>query len=152
MGKHLNANLAYDLSKLNENELKNDPYIVSKPKSNKAISPFKIILTLVVILALATFFISSQISLNELNGEMAVKSKKLNELSNERTKLYIDLETRTSLSNVEEYAVSELGLQKANNSQVEYVNIPRENKIEFEDKEPGFFEKILNFFQSLAVN
>ena len=54
-----------------------------------------------------------------------------------------------SLKAIEEAAISEYGMVKPDGSQVSYVQVTTENKLEGKAKEEGFFEKIYQFIRDL---
>lgn len=149
MAKNLNSNLAYDLSALRQRQVKNKNYILSKSKQQSKINPFKISFILFTILVLSGMLIFSHINLNELNNSYNKLSKNLEELKSENTRLSLELESKTSLKNVEEYAKKELGLKKGDSSQIEYVSMPQKNKIEHNNKLKSIFDYISNFFENL---
>ena len=58
-----------------------------------------------------------------------------------------EIETKTSLGKVEEYAENKLGLKKLDKSQIEYVEVPKENVAEvIKPKDEGFAVKMKNWF------
>ena len=74
-------------------------------------------------------------------------NKKYEELESERIRLMTELEKQLSLKNVEEYAATQLGMEKLDPDQIEYVTLTEGNPIEKkEEADPSIWQKIKNFF------
>ena len=54
-----------------------------------------------------------------------------------------------SLKEIEEKAVGEYGMVKPDGSQVTYVQLERENRVEAAEKDLNFFERIVEYVQDL---
>ncbi|MDR0404216.1 MAG: hypothetical protein LBH37_00165 [Oscillospiraceae bacterium] len=130
-------NLAYDLSlfeaeKENKQALVRDNVIRLPVEKSKKLAfragAGKISLTLLALtttLAFSITIINSQIELSELTEEIYKLNKNLEEDKNTETRLKISFESKLSLRDVEEYSKEILKMQKPENSQIEYINIPR---------------------------
>lgn len=143
--KH-DTNLAYQLSKRQEEQ---QPKIVRVPKAKpvKQTSPFKVLLGMMVVLFMASSIMYSRAQLTELSAQVADTTKVLEELQSENVRLTTELEKRISLKNVEEYAAAELGLEKLDPAQVEYVTLTEGNLIEVkEETAPSVWQTVKNFF------
>ena len=147
MGMRTNTNLAYQLPKQQE-EL-TQPKIVKVPKAKpvKKTSPVKVLAFMTVILALAFSVMYSRAQLTELSAQVSKVSKELDVLESENVRLNAELEERISLKNVEEYAATELGMDKLDPSQVEYVTLSEGDKAEVkEETDSSIWQQIKNFF------
>lgn len=100
---------------------------------------FCIILFITVLVAL----LYSDAALTEQCGELEKRNSTLIELNSEYTYLNFEIESRTSLKNVEEYAVRELGLIKTDRSRIEYVQLKNENEIVVTEAEFLKWQRIL---------
>ena len=79
--------------------------------------------------------------------------KTLSAIEKENEQLKINIENSLNLNNVEQSAKEMLGMQKLDNSQKVYVNLPKKDYVEpaveevvIENKEMNWFEKLLNLF------
>lgn len=102
-----------------------------KHKKNR-LSPYAFACGL-LLLSLFAFKIYNDVQINELTAKTTNLKSELKQLQNEKTKLNVSLEKRTDLKEIELRAQTELGLIKVNKSQVEYISLPSEDKIEFDD-------------------
>lgn len=83
--------------------------------------------------------------LNNMSMENIKLKKELAELNNVNAQLQLRAEQSVNLSYVEQYAQENLGLQKPQNYQIEYINVNKQdlvdNKVTSENK--NWFKKIL---------
>lgn len=141
------SNLAYNLPKQQE-EVK-QPKIVRVPKAKpvKRTSPIKVLFCMAVVLCMAFSVMYSRAELNELSAQVNRTAKEYEELQSENVRLTTELEQRISLKNVEEYAATELGLEKLDPAQVEYITLTEGNQIEVkEESDSSVWGSIKNFF------
>lgn len=82
-----------------------------------------------------TIFIKGQVQHHELTREIEKASVSLTELEQEYEALKVKFDTKMSDSAVEEYAVNELGMQKRENSQTEYISLNVGSVFEIADEE-----------------
>lgn len=82
-----------------------------------------------VLISLVASVICSQISVTELSAQIARQQSDLADLQSEHTYLSNEMEMKTSLKNVEEYAKTQLGLVKLDKSQITYVERTNEDVI-----------------------
>lgn len=74
----------------------------------------------------------------------------LAQLTNENISLESELASKTGLTKVEEYAEKELGLQKLDKSQIEYVEVEKETVAEVVDSDDAnMFVKIKRWFSGV---
>ncbi|MDD6236331.1 MAG: cell division protein FtsL [Clostridiales bacterium] len=146
-----NSNLAVKLPR--QEEQVRQPEIVKVPKAKpaaKPMSPVKVLLFLMVIIGLSFSVMYSRAQLNELGAKVNSAAKELETLKSENIRLQTELEDRISLKNVEEYATVELGMEKMDASQVEYVTLSGGNQVEItENNDSSVWQKIKNFFDDM---
>ncbi len=91
------------------------------------------VLEFVVVAALCMAFIApnifSRVKVNELNGQVVAMSKQLNEMKSENTRLSMELKSKISVTNVQDYAENVLGMVKRDRYQVYYFDIESGNEI-----------------------
>lgn len=112
--------------------------------------------TVIYILAIFTVLlaISYRNSLiNEKFNQTASLKEELAVTQKENEQLQVNIENSLNLSNIEKIAKEKLGMQKLDNSQKVYVNLPKKDYVEpaveevvIENKEMNWFEKLLNLF------
>ena len=103
----------------------------------------------VVAMALMFSMIYGKVELSSLYDKQAQLESELTQLVNENVSLESELATKTGLSKVEEYAEQELGLQKLDKSQIEYVEIEKDMVAEVVKPEnDNIFVKIKNWFSN----
>ena len=146
-----NSNLAVKLPR--QEEQVRQPEIVKVPKVkpvSKPMSPVKVLLFLMVIIGLSFSVMYSRAQLNELGAKVNSDTKELEILKSENIRLQTELEEKISLKNVEEYATVELGMEKMDASQVEYVTLTSGNQVEItEESDSSVWQKIKNFFDDM---
>lgn len=109
------------------------------------------ILALCVIAVIAvTVLVSSRVDYHELTMEIEAASRELTDLEQEYEALRLEFDNKMSDTAVEEYAVSQLGMQKRENSQTEYISLDVSNVFEIDGKQSNDWyqtnlEKILSY-------
>ncbi|SDA11892.1 cell division protein FtsL [Ruminococcus sp. YE71] len=132
----VNVNLAYDLEKYEQFNEQEDEYaarIRSKRSANKRrrnAANVKIILGAMIVLALLSGILYGKAELSRLYAENTNLENELAVLNNENLSLQSELAQQTGLTKVEEYAEKNLGLQKLDKSQIEYVEIQEKTTAE----------------------
>ena len=91
----------------------------------------------------------SRVIITELNADINAAETRLDVLHAEQVRMQTELDGKMSLKAIEEAAISEYGMVKPDGSQVSYVQVTTENKLEGKAKEEGFFEKIYQFIRDL---
>ena len=146
-------NLAYDLSRyerqIEKEEAYAQPAIVQRPKAKKTVSPIKAV-GYAAIIAVAVFcMIASKMENSALCNQISDMNRELDIVKSENVRMQAEIDGRTSLKNVEQYATDVLGLQKLEKAQVEYVQMQKDNVIEVSEKSQNVFVKIKNKFYSV---
>ena len=131
-----NAGQAYDLSLFENREPKMRVIKNEKPQPKKKGAPAgKVLLAAIAI------------CVTGLGDQLSTAKDDLATLTSTTKQLDMQLETRMSLKNVEQYASTQLGLVRVDSKQVEYVDLEQQNKIEVsEEKSP-----VASFFGGLAA-
>ena len=133
-----NQSVAYDLdmykpepAKIKEVKTVKKPSQQPKKKQNGSLK----LLCLVAVLA-AAFMVYSRVSLNEVTGRLNAARGELITVTTEQNRLDRLVDIKMSNSNIEEYATTRLGMIRPDATQIHYVSLSDQNKIEI--KEPSF--------------
>ena len=143
-----NTNLAYDLQRFEEQPPKTSPKLTVRT-AQRTVHPVKIVMVAALALLMGFTLLYSQVVITELNGQIAAKQEELNTLQAENVRMQTELEGKMSLTEIEEKAVGEYGMVKPDNSQVSYVKLEQENKLEATKPEENIFEQIVRYIQDL---
>lgn len=122
-----------------------------KKQSKKQLKP-KAKLVMYMMLGFTILFaISYQNSLiTESFNQKAELKEQLSAIEKENEQLKVNIEKSLNLNNVEQSAKEMLGMQKLDNSQKIYINLPKEDYIESSTKDIMLEEK--NFIEKLIDN
>lgn len=109
---------------------------------------FRNFLVFAFIVGSICFMLYNQTVLNEINGEISQVRSEITQLESEQIRMQSSLESSLSLRSVERQAEQELGLQRLDQYQTEYVSIYEHDRVELlEVSQPdGFSDKVENFF------
>ena len=143
-----NTNLAYDLQRFEEQTPKTSPKLTVRT-AQRPVHPVKNVMVAALALLMGFTLLYSQVVITELNGQIAAKQEELNTLQAENVRMQTELEGKMSLTEIEEKAVGEYGMVKPDNSQVSYVKLEQENKLEATKPEENIFEQIVRYIQDL---
>lgn len=132
-----NQNVAYDLSLFEPRKAKVVQMPDRKKKANvkarkrmKTASAVKLALVGIVVLFMGVSALAGRAQLNEYAAQITKETKVLEELKSKNVRLQMQLESKMSTRNVEEYARSVLGMQKISASQIERVYVNDGDKTE----------------------
>ncbi len=143
------TNLAYDLERFEQRT----PVPEQKPaisvRRERSIHPAKILLLAALALMMGFSLLYSRVVITELNEEINSATTRLDVLHAEQVRMQTELDGKMSLKAIEETAIGEYGMVKPDGSQVSYIQVTKESKLEAKAKEEGLFEKIVNFVQDL---
>ncbi|MDD3429128.1 MAG: hypothetical protein PHG02_03845 [Oscillospiraceae bacterium] len=145
---------AYDLSIFENREEKPARPRVTVAQGKKGLTKARfhslnLIFLGAIVLALIFSVLASRAKLTELSGSVAEKQAALVEAQSDFTYLNLQLDSKISVKNVEEYATQRLGLIKMDKSQIEYITLESENKIERpESKFSSIWEMLSTGFMS----
>ena len=143
-----NTNLAYDLQRFEEQTPKTSPKLTVRT-AQRTVHPVKTVMVAVLALLMGFTLLYSQVVITELNSQIVAKQEELNTLQAENVRMQTELEGKMSLTEIEEKAVGEYGMVKPDNSQVSYVKLEQENKLEATKPEENIFEQIVRYIQDL---
>lgn len=104
------------------------------------------------ILAFAMMFalVYGKVELSRITNEQSELMAQLAQLEENNLSLESELESKTSLVKVEEYAEDKLGLVKLDKSQIEYVEIENDNVIEvIEKKDDSLLSSVKSWFDEV---
>ena len=104
--------------------------VIKSRRRVRAVAPYKIILAVIAALAVTTLMIYSRVMLMELNAEIGNYQERITVMESEYVRLSAELESSTAMKTLEKSAVDDLGLTKIDSSQIEYMNLAAEDKIE----------------------
>lgn len=130
----MQQNAAYDLDTFAAREPRERLRVAPVVKKRRRLSfltlrNIKIIAVAVIFVTLVCSVLYSQTTATEMAGQIAMQQKVLVGLQSEYTYLSNEVEMKTNLANVEEYARTKLGLVKIDKSQVTYVERKSEDVI-----------------------
>lgn len=129
-------NAAYDLeryAKQSQNIDKSDLKLIKTTNSNKKrndASNSKFTLIIVGFVISIIFSIYNRAILTEVTAEINFYTQQNEKLINENKILNTEINTKSSLRNVEEYAINELGLCKPETDQISYINLSAGDTVE----------------------
>jgi len=101
----------------------------------------RVVLVSTLFLGLVCSVLYSQSQVTVLTGNIAKQQQQLVDLQSEYTYLTNEMEMKTSLDSVADYASTKLGLVKLDRSQIVYVQRSPEARIV---RKAGFFENLLD--------
>lgn len=143
----------YEKKKSSTKKMKKDN---KKKQAKKQLKP-KVKLVMCMVLAFSTLFAISY--RNSLITESFNKKEDLKEslsaIEKENEQLKINIEKSLNLNNVEQSAKEMLGMQKLNNNQKVYINLPKKDYIESGaeeikiDDSSNFWNKIVNAIKNI---
>ena len=146
----------YDLNKYRnlsnsaeETELKNQEQIIIQQKKLERNNTVMIIITALAALVILFCVVYGKVQVSDIYSQINAQKSELNVAESENARLKAELESYTSLRNIEEYA-EEIGLKKLDKAQIWYVDIQQEDVVKIPEKDDNFFVKIKrsvrNFF------
>ncbi len=151
-----NVNVAYRYEGLELIDEREDEYtqkLRSKRNANKRrkyAANVRIILAATIVLVLFSAMTYGRVELSKLYSEKAELEEQLTLLSNENISLESELAQKTGLTKVEEYAENQMGLQKLDKSQIEYVEVEGQTSAKkVDDPDTNVFVRIQEWFNGV---
>lgn len=162
MSSYNNSNAAYDFAAFAPAE---EPEVAEPKRKHKKASNAKsapkelikpvtvaklIIIGLFVMISVGCIMVGN-IKVTQLSDQIASAQKQLDKADSEKVSLNSKLESRMSLSKVEDYASNKLGLVKIQPYQLEYVNLTNKDNVEITGKQnpaAEIFNNIINNIKS----
>ncbi len=151
---HSLDNLALDLTEQEEQAV-SEPKIehnvtaaaASGGVSKRSAAGWSLLIT--VALALLASLIFGKVEISSLYTQRAELESELTQLENENVSLQSELAERMNMTKVEEYAKNNLGLQKLDKSQIEYVEVDTPSVVEVKQEDSDdVFVKIKHWVDS----
>ena len=148
---------AYDMYLLETSKRKEQQIPEKKPELKVATSsvaksgrPVAVAVIGAVFLAVFVMFLYSKAALSEVNLKISNETQALSDAQSINTALSNQLSGSVSLENVEQYAVSELGMQKVSASQERYVEMNTGNMTETAKNDNGnIFVAVQDWFNGI---
>ena len=138
----------YDLNKYRnlsnsaeETELKNQEQIIIQQKKVERNKTVMIIIAALGALVILFCVVYGKVQVSDIYSQINAQKSELNVAESENARLKAELESYTSLRNIEEYA-EEIGLKKLDKAQIWYVDIQQEDVVKIPEKNENFFVKI----------
>ena len=138
----------YDLNKYRnlsnsaeETELKNQEQIIIQQKKLERNNTVMIIITALAALVILFCVVYGKVQVSDIYSQINAQKSELNVAESENARLKAELESYTSLRNIEEYA-EEIGLKKLDKAQIWYVDIQQDDVVKIPEKDENFFVKI----------
>jgi cell division protein FtsL len=138
----------YDLNKyrnLSNNqedaEIKNQEQIIIQQKKLERRNTAKIIVMAFAALVLLFCVVYGKVQVSDIYSRINSQKNELTVAESENARLKAELESYTSLRNIEEYA-KDIGLKKLDKAQIWYVDIQQEDVVKIPEKDENFFVKI----------
>ncbi len=148
----MQGNEAYDLSLFAPREERAELHVAQPPKKENGLRGkwmwLKWIVFVVIMVALVCNLLYAHVNSTELSAQMHKKQDELVELQSEYTYLSNEMEMKTNLAAVQQYATSTLKMVKMDPSQVTYVLSNEENQVERPNT--GFARLAVEVSQTLA--
>ena len=138
------TNLAYDLSRFEDREPKEKVTIRLKRGSRDAGSAPKFIAAAMLTGVLLGCVVFSKVENTQLHNDIRTENQTIKVLQDENVRMQSEIESKSALSNVENYAENVLGLQKLDKSQIEYIKLENDNVVEIPEVKEDLFTRIKN--------
>ncbi len=151
-------NLAYDLSRFESGASQAKEQVQARPEIKKVaktkpaahISTVKAVACMLLVVAVASALLYTRVQLTESIQAVADATETYAELEAEGTRMNLELESKVSLKNAEEYATQTLGMTKMDGKSVEYLRLTQDDKIEVPNEGgTDFWSSVKNFFANL---
>ncbi|WP_295151759.1 septum formation initiator family protein [uncultured Ruminococcus sp.] len=104
-----------------------------------------------IAISLMGSLIYGKVEISRLYNEKSGLEKQLTRLQNENVSMQSEIAERMNMTKVEEYARNDLGLQKLDKSQIEYIEVDSPSVAEVKsDSEEGVFVRIKHWLNSFG--
>ncbi len=143
-------NAAYDISRYEnvvpEKKAEAAPKISVKRRNVQEGSTPKLFVSAVALCLLLCCVLYGNVETDSLYSQIADEKVRIDVLASENVRMKSEIEAKTSLKNIENFAENVLGLQKLDNSQKEYIEISNDNSVVIPENTENVFVKIKNKF------
>lgn len=121
-----------------------------KRRKNNFIKISGAVVFALAVVVVVSLIIHGQVQLTELNQQISNAQKTLEEQQSLYTQLEMKVDASISTSVVEDYAQTNLGMSKVENSQKEFIALSQGDKVEIaQDQNKGFWDSLSEAFSSL---
>lgn len=147
------SNLAYDLSRYESHPPQKEkrPNIKVQRAVEKSASAPKSMALIVLCGALMCGMLYGKAQASAVQTELTAATKRVDMLSSEKVRMQSEIEGKTSMQNVEDYAENVLGLKKLDRSQIEYIQLETDNVVEIPQDNTNIFVRIKNWFDGILA-
>lgn len=105
-----------------------------RPKAQPGVV-FKTVCIAAVMVTMVAFIIYNKVMLTELGADINRANANLTQLQSTNVRLATELESRSSLRTLEEYASAQMGMAKLDQSQIIYMDMSEGDRIEIQGKD-----------------
>ena len=128
----------YDLSRYEEEQREVQPELTvrSGKEMKPTVNKLRLFICAVLVVALVSLSICNNVMMIELGDQLETYNAQLAELQEETIRLQSKLEGTTSLSDVQQYASSNLAMGPVESYQITYVNLGVEDSVERTENTP----------------
>ncbi|NLZ46736.1 MAG: hypothetical protein GX896_08600 [Clostridiales bacterium] len=121
-----------------------------KPKGIALLKTIKYFAVAMLAFAAMLAMIYGKVELSKITNEQSQLQQQLAELQENNLSLESELESKTNIVKVEDYAENVLGLAKLNKGQIEYVELQDHQVIEVVEKDDdNFFSNVKKWFDGV---
>lgn len=127
--------------------------VKKKSVKKQAVKPITVLkwvfVSIFVLISLGSIMVGN-IKITQLNDQIAKVEKDLDAAKSTQVSLNSKLESRMSMSNVEDYATNKLGLVKTQSYQIQYVKLTNEDRVQILGKSDDIgtaFQNIMNMIE-----
>ena len=147
----MDGNLAYALNRYDEvihdeEDIRRPQIRVSGRKAATEGSAPKIIAVSAAAFLLLFMFVYGKVEQAAIHTEINRQTRQVDILHSENVRMRSEIEGKSSIRAVEDYAENILGMIRLENSQIEYISIENGNVIQIPETDDNFFVKIKNNF------
>ena len=138
-------NLAYDLTKYEDVAPEKAPKIrVRRQRAEHVGSVPKLVVMTVAAGAMLGAVIYGKVENAAIHTDITNQTKYVEMLNSENVRMQSEIEEKTALKSIEEYAENVLGMQKLDKSQIEYVSVLNGSVVDIPESEDNIFVRIKN--------
>ncbi len=106
----------------------------TQKKKKNSFTTFDVLLCVLAVIMMLGLVVSS-VQLSDVSREIRICKEEIEELQSDEKKLEVEMEKKLNLRNIEEVAKNELGLSKIEKSQIHYLSIVSDDKIQLSNNE-----------------
>lgn len=117
--------------------------------SKKPLAAIRVFFLAVAALALLGGTIYCKVQTNEIYTDIAAAQAKYDDLKATNVSLRSEIDGKTTVKNVEQYAEDVLGLKQLDDSQIKYIKIQTEDEVIIAEPELSFWDKIQEKFRDV---